>query len=221
MNVVKILLILGLGYFALTQKNEKTKNMLLVVTGLLAFCMFSLEGFTDITFTSDGDSVVTGGTVTGDNGGTYTFTPNFAIVSASPTWTCATGKTPGPLSQTDLAGARIAGDLSDGPLTAANIDSVFPCVDDATTGSSCPSTAPDPHKCGTGKKYKSTITAANTYTGPVGSADYKVKCCETDTTDTTGGTCTADKCNTWDWFGMADHGEKCEDGLGWDTYCEE
>ena len=46
MNVVKILLILGLGYFALTQKSEKTKNMLLVVTGLLAFCMFSLEGFT-------------------------------------------------------------------------------------------------------------------------------------------------------------------------------
>ena len=42
MNVVKILLVLGLGYVALTQKSEKTKNMLLVVTGLLAFCMFSM-----------------------------------------------------------------------------------------------------------------------------------------------------------------------------------
>ena len=46
MNVVKILLVLGLGYVALTQKVEKTRNMLLVVTGLLAFCMFSMEGFT-------------------------------------------------------------------------------------------------------------------------------------------------------------------------------
>ena len=46
MNVVKILLVLGLGYVALNQKVEKTRNMLLVVTGLLAFCMFSVEGFT-------------------------------------------------------------------------------------------------------------------------------------------------------------------------------
>ena len=45
MNIVKILLVLGLGYVAMTQKSEKTKNMLLVVTGLLAFCMFSVEGF--------------------------------------------------------------------------------------------------------------------------------------------------------------------------------
>jgi hypothetical protein len=44
MNVVKILLVLGLGYVALNQKSEKTRNMLLVVTGLLAFCMFSVEG---------------------------------------------------------------------------------------------------------------------------------------------------------------------------------
>jgi hypothetical protein len=44
MNVVKILLVIGLGYVALTQKVEKTRNMLLVVTGLLAFCMFSVEG---------------------------------------------------------------------------------------------------------------------------------------------------------------------------------
>jgi len=45
MNVVKILLVLGLGYVAMTQKVEKTRNMLLVVTGLLAFCMFSVEGY--------------------------------------------------------------------------------------------------------------------------------------------------------------------------------
>jgi hypothetical protein len=45
MSVVKILLVLGLGYIAVTQKKEKTRNMLLIVTGLLAFCMFSAEGF--------------------------------------------------------------------------------------------------------------------------------------------------------------------------------
>ena len=32
--------------------------------------------------------------------------------------------------------------------------------------------------------------------------------------------CSDDKCNTWDWFGQTDHGDKCEDGLFWDTYCE-
>jgi hypothetical protein len=46
MNVIKILLIVGLIYAAMTQKSEKTKNMLLVVTALLAFCMVSMEGFT-------------------------------------------------------------------------------------------------------------------------------------------------------------------------------
>tara|TARA_B100001094_G_scaffold149477_1_gene144684 strand:- start:130 stop:825 length:696 start_codon:yes stop_codon:yes gene_type:complete len=45
MNTIKILLIIGLVYFAFTQKSLKTRNMLLIVTGLLAFCMFSLEGF--------------------------------------------------------------------------------------------------------------------------------------------------------------------------------
>ena len=44
MNVVRIILIVGLIYIAMNQKVEKTRNMLLVVTGLLAFCMFSVEG---------------------------------------------------------------------------------------------------------------------------------------------------------------------------------
>ena len=44
MSVVKIILILGLIYVAMNEKVEKTRNMLLVVTGLLAFCMFSVEG---------------------------------------------------------------------------------------------------------------------------------------------------------------------------------
>ena len=44
MNVIRILLILGLVYVAMTQKSDKTRNMILIVTGLLAFCMFAKEG---------------------------------------------------------------------------------------------------------------------------------------------------------------------------------
>jgi len=63
MNIIKILLIIGLVYFAFTQKSLKTRNMLLVVTGLLAFCMFSLEGFSvkkddfETVFGKEGDPV--------------------------------------------------------------------------------------------------------------------------------------------------------------------
>lgn len=92
MNIVKILLVLGLGYVALTQKSEKTRNMLLVVTGLLAFCMFSMEGFTiavnqfDTVFGTAGGgnglgnpaNTVTGTegarTITGSDGAVYTTT---------------------------------------------------------------------------------------------------------------------------------------------------
>jgi len=67
MSVVKIILILGLIYVAMNEKVEKTRNMLLVVTGLLAFCMFSVEGFqildpgtcTETAPTTGGSSVAT------------------------------------------------------------------------------------------------------------------------------------------------------------------
>ena len=68
MSVVKIILILGLIYVAMNEKVEKTRNMLLVVTGLLAFCMFSVEGLqvldpatcTETATTSGGSSVQLG-----------------------------------------------------------------------------------------------------------------------------------------------------------------
>ena len=44
MTVIRILLIVGLVYIALQQKKEKTRNVILVVTGLLAFCMMGKEG---------------------------------------------------------------------------------------------------------------------------------------------------------------------------------
>lgn len=73
MSVVKIILILGLIYVAMNQKVEKTRNMLLVVTGLLAFCMFSVEGLqvldpgtcTETASTTGGSSVAADATACG------------------------------------------------------------------------------------------------------------------------------------------------------------
>jgi len=48
MTVIRILLILGLVYIAFQQKKESTRNLILVVTGLLAFCMMGKEGLTQI-----------------------------------------------------------------------------------------------------------------------------------------------------------------------------
>jgi len=45
MNTIGLLLVLGLAFYALKQKSQKTRNMLLVVSALLGFCMFSAEGF--------------------------------------------------------------------------------------------------------------------------------------------------------------------------------
>ena len=46
MTIILILLIVGLVYVALQQKKESTRNVILVVTGLLAFCMMGKEGLT-------------------------------------------------------------------------------------------------------------------------------------------------------------------------------
>ena len=48
MTVIRILLILGSVYIALKQKKESTRNLILVATGLLAFCMMGKEGLTQI-----------------------------------------------------------------------------------------------------------------------------------------------------------------------------
>lgn len=48
MTVIRILLIAGLVYVALQQKKESTRNKILVVTGLFAFCMMGKEGLTQI-----------------------------------------------------------------------------------------------------------------------------------------------------------------------------
>jgi hypothetical protein len=131
MNVVKILLILGLGYVALNQKVEKTRNMLLVVTGLLAFCMFSMEGFTGITFTAGADGtgggsvgtgpLTTGGQITssGADGRVYTFPVGFNVETGvgEVGYTCGANEVKGAMVNSDS-----------GELSESTVEDAFPCV---------------------------------------------------------------------------------------------
>jgi hypothetical protein len=47
MNLVRILLLVFLIYAAMKQKSEESRNVILIVTGLLAVCMMNKEGFDD------------------------------------------------------------------------------------------------------------------------------------------------------------------------------
>lgn len=48
MNLVRILLLVFLIYAAMKQKSEESRNVVLIVTGLLAVCMMNKEGFDNI-----------------------------------------------------------------------------------------------------------------------------------------------------------------------------
>jgi hypothetical protein len=70
MTVIRILLIAGLVYIALQQKKESTRNKILVVTGLLAFCMMGKEGLTQIAAVAascTGTATTVAATCTGTN----------------------------------------------------------------------------------------------------------------------------------------------------------
>lgn len=45
MNLVRILLLVFLIYAAMKQKSEESRNVILIVTGLLAVCMMNKEGY--------------------------------------------------------------------------------------------------------------------------------------------------------------------------------
>jgi hypothetical protein len=156
MNVVKILLVLGLGYIAMTQKVEKTRNMLLVVTGLLAFCMFSVEGFDSITFTAganggpvqtailDANSGLTvGGQITssGADGRVYTFPVEFNVGTGvgEVGYTCGAN---------EVKGAVVN---SSSGLSAATVAASFPCVSKQLC-----SAAPPTLTCSSGTKKSGT-----------------------------------------------------------------
>jgi hypothetical protein len=144
MNIVKILLVLGLGYVALTQKVEKTRNMLLVVTGLLAFCMFSLEGFTvSLTnteiFTGGDNSAHTVTTGTGDNLIVYTLPSSGTYDSSQdiPTgYSCTIGGATGVVGKSIEPDYDTAGAVPD---TGVDITKIFTCeAADDSANSDCP-----------------------------------------------------------------------------------
>jgi len=143
MNVVKILLVLGLGYVALTQKVEKTKNMLLVVTGLLAFCMFSVEGFTidfsTLTSFSGSEQTVSGRTITvgsGANQIVYTLPPS-PYDSSQPIPATGYSCTIGDPGSPGVIGKSSATDYDDSavPDIGVDITKIFTC-EAAPTGPS-------------------------------------------------------------------------------------
>jgi hypothetical protein len=177
MNVVKILLVLGLGYVAMTQKVEKTRNMLLIVTGLLAFCMFSVEGL----MVSDGAECIETAVLAGGSSDT-----TGAAACAGVTMT-GNPVTDAPAC-TEVDGCSYTGAR---PAVPADLPLLFP---------SC-----------TGDKLVKT-TAPSALSGGL---------CEDapseDTVCADKGPCTADKCNSWAW---GNHGERCETGVLWDTYCD-
>lgn len=213
MNIIKILLIIGLVYFAFTQKSLKTRNMLLVVTGLLAFCMFSLEGFDDIKFTDGNASkkkfkkqelsekLKVGGTITSDNNITYTFPKNFDKETGIPDYNCPEGKLKGEVSRENI---KI--------LDSSNIDQVFPCVSpqkcSEATGFKC--------DCGYDKTYKETDVCS----GDKCTADDFIKggrCCDDkpdfcDCLKVTDGK--NDHCNSG-WVRTQKYIKKNSDGKGW------
>lgn len=122
MNIFKILLILGLGYVATTQKVEKTRNILLIVIGLLAFCIFSIEGFTGITFDNSGSATdaPAGGTITSSNNREYVFPSGFSLATGMPVpeYSCGDGK----VSVTEPT-------TRDGDLTPGTVETAYPCSD--------------------------------------------------------------------------------------------
>jgi len=132
MNTIGLLLVLGLAFYALKQGSQKTRNMLLVASALLGFCMFSAEGFTSVILdgasaTAQNSALDPGGTVTSPEGGTYTFPAGWDPATGDdPTWTCDGDTIKAPLATEPLVAAAkaIAADL-----TATNINSVFPCLD--------------------------------------------------------------------------------------------
>ena len=147
MTVIRILLIIGLVYIALQQKKITTRNVILVVTGLLAFCMMGKEGLmivdenataqdavgeTCTPAVTDCASGYTAGTeavpsTTCPNG--CTFTPAVAAISG--------GSTPRPVA-TDSTGrlSDMAALFGSTCVSGAVIQDDGSCLDGSSNGSS-------------------------------------------------------------------------------------
>ena len=57
MNTIKLIIIIGFVYISLNQKKDSTRNMMLLMTGLLAFCIFLEATATNSTFSTDAKSI--------------------------------------------------------------------------------------------------------------------------------------------------------------------
>jgi hypothetical protein len=152
MNTIGLLLVFCFAFFALKQKSEKTRNILLVVASLIGFCMFSVEGF-DIQadenimtlFGGRGGSKVRGGNngvrdgvtpvVVSGNANTYTFTNDSAVISLTgsdavpPSVTCKTGRGRTASSTNGTIGYNPTSPSWDtSPTAPSDIDTYFTCV---------------------------------------------------------------------------------------------
>ena len=82
MNSTQLLLLGLLVWFAMSNKSKDTRNVLLVVAGILFFCMMNVkEGFTIADFSGTGSGSAK--TVAVDGGKIFTFTPDTGGVTLS------------------------------------------------------------------------------------------------------------------------------------------
>jgi len=152
MNIINIFLIIGLVYFAFTQKSLKNRNILLVITGLITIYMFSIEGLDDIIYTEGkgsrkkykelSEKLSVGGIITSNkNNILYTFPKDFDKDNGVPKYNCPEGKLKGNISRDNIK-----------TLDASNIDQVYPCV----SPQKCSESSEFKCDCGYEKKYKET-----------------------------------------------------------------
>jgi hypothetical protein len=229
MNTIGLLLVLGLAFYALKHKSQKTRNMLLVVSALLGFCIFSVEGFViapgapmgdkfrepepyspattwheyddwDATDDRSGSPLGGQGSLSIRDGTPITVygSVNRYIINGndpitldgqsdiSTDITCKVGK-----QDNDRVIYNPSADASTwqlgpgGDTRASDMDTYLSCVEPTTA---CPpvesveSAESDIDAqnatCGPGKTYKTTISAADTYTGDSGETNYIASCCE-------------------------------------------
>lgn len=236
MNIITILILGGIVYYAMTNKSKNTRNVLLLVAGLLFFCMMNKEGFT--LPTEAGTEIVVAG------GPTYTFPGGTGIdVTLTPNWvaeqnlggelsgvTCA--KQGGATGQPKwLAGVSSwGGDIGDGtPLDVNNIATIWECGDEdrdcvESTAARSTCTAVDeelwshtPHS-GRGDACTGTSTLCVAGDGSISDGGEAGAC-----SGAPNRTPNHDDCE-WDWWGLTpdlDDNKVCDKGKVMDSKCKE
>ena len=174
MNVIQVLLVIGLIYIAMNQKSHTNRNLILVITGLLAFCMMGTEGLMVFGPSStEGCDMVPGpGTCAVAGGKT-----NAACAGNTTKTTCDSASTP----TAECVFTETA------PATTCTVTtSASPVV--ASVNESCvPSASAPGTDCSTFSAGAATCPAGCTYTAPVTAAAEAQGLCSTSTGS---GTCT-------------------------------